>query len=184
MVTGIDVRDVYPFINPAALFRGQWQVKKGALSDEAYEALLEDEITPVFEALKAKCAAEGILRPAVVYGYFPCVRDGDDLVIFDPADFQAGSRARGVLREIERFTSRGRRRRAAVHQRLLPTGGRGHADVIGIPAWWGRGRARRGAAVRANDYTNHLPARAGRGDGRGVGGVLAQADAAGTGDRG
>ena len=27
--------------------------------------------------------AEKILRPAVVYGYFPCFADGDDLVILD-----------------------------------------------------------------------------------------------------
>ena len=35
--------------------------KKGALSDGAYEALLEDKITPIFEALKAKCRDEGKL---------------------------------------------------------------------------------------------------------------------------
>jgi 5-methyltetrahydrofolate--homocysteine methyltransferase len=28
--------------------------------------------------------AGGCLRPAVVYGYFPCQSDGDDLVIYDP----------------------------------------------------------------------------------------------------
>ena len=40
VVTGIELEEVYPFINPVALFRGQWGVKKGTLSDAEYEALL------------------------------------------------------------------------------------------------------------------------------------------------
>jgi 5-methyltetrahydrofolate--homocysteine methyltransferase len=160
VVTGIDVRDVYPFINPVALFRGQWQVKKGALSDEAYEALLEDEITPVFEALKAKCAAEGILRPAVVYGYFPCVSEGDDLVIFDPADFEGGSRvARGTPREIERFTfpRQAEKRRLCISDYFRGAGA-GEVDVIGMHCVTVGTRASEAAQAlfRANDYTNYL----------------------------
>ena len=43
-----------------ALFRGQWQVKKGALDDDRYEALVEDEVRPVFERLKKQCRDERI----------------------------------------------------------------------------------------------------------------------------
>jgi 5-methyltetrahydrofolate--homocysteine methyltransferase len=85
VVTDINPDDIYPFINPIALFRGQWQVKKGALSDADYEAVLEDKITPIFERLKAKCRDEKILPPHVVYGYFPCNSDADDLIIWNPA---------------------------------------------------------------------------------------------------
>jgi 5-methyltetrahydrofolate--homocysteine methyltransferase len=83
VVTEIDLDQIYPFINPIALFRGQWQVKKGATSDEEYDALLEDKIEPIFERLKQQCKAEKILRPSVVYGYFPCNSDGDDLIVWD-----------------------------------------------------------------------------------------------------
>lgn len=94
VVTDIDVEDVYPFINTVALFRGQWQYKKGAVEDAAYEEGLRREILPVFERLKQQCARERILRPAVVYGYYPVASDGDDLIVFDPKDQE---------REIERF---------------------------------------------------------------------------------
>lgn len=107
VVTGIDLDHVYPFINPVALFRGQWQVKKGALSDEAYDTLIEDEITPVFERLKKECKEKQILQPSVVYGYFPCNSDGDDLVVYDPSEMELGTRhsALGTRRkELERFT--------------------------------------------------------------------------------
>ncbi|MEZ6234235.1 MAG: homocysteine S-methyltransferase family protein [Phycisphaerales bacterium] len=94
VVTDIDLDSVYPFINTVALFRGQWQFKKGGLDDDAYNAKLEAEILPVFERLKARCRDERLLRPAVVYGYFPVWSDADDLVVFDPTDHE---------REIERF---------------------------------------------------------------------------------
>ncbi|MBX3406828.1 MAG: methionine synthase [Phycisphaeraceae bacterium] len=95
VVTDIPLDQVFPFINTTALFRGQWQMKKGAMSDAEYEALVEDKVMPVFERLKDQCRDEAILKPAVVYGYFPCNSEGDDLIVWDPA-------APGT-RELERF---------------------------------------------------------------------------------
>jgi 5-methyltetrahydrofolate--homocysteine methyltransferase len=36
---------------------------------------------PTFERLKKFCADEGILKPEVAYGYFPCRSDGNDLIV-------------------------------------------------------------------------------------------------------
>jgi 5-methyltetrahydrofolate--homocysteine methyltransferase len=82
IVESIDLDDLYPFINPIALFRGQWQVKKGSMSDAQYDAFLEDNILPVFEKWKALCKHDHILQPKVVYGYFPCNSEGEDLIIW------------------------------------------------------------------------------------------------------
>src|SRR5690606_28612170 len=87
--------DVYPFVNTVALFRGQWQFKKQKMSDAEYQRLLEDKVQPLFETYKARLRDEGILRPQVVYGYFPCQSDGDALLICDPDNPDKG---------IERFT--------------------------------------------------------------------------------
>ncbi len=95
LVEHVELDTVYPYINTVALFRGQWQFKRGAASDEEYEALVADEVTPIFERLKATCKDEQLLTPKVVYGYWPCQSDGDDLLIFDPEDHD---------KEIERFT--------------------------------------------------------------------------------
>ncbi len=83
VIKDIPLDDVYPFINPIALFRGQWQIKKGALSDPEYDALLEDTIVPVFNKLKEQCKRDRTLQPAAVYGYFPCNSEGDDLIIYE-----------------------------------------------------------------------------------------------------
>ncbi|MDP1660566.1 MAG: methionine synthase [Phycisphaerales bacterium] len=92
---GIDLEQVYPFINKVALYRGQWQFKQGAMSDDDFEAQLEDTVGPIFTRLKERCAAETILAPAVVYGYFPCNSEGNDLIVYDADDH---------AREIERFS--------------------------------------------------------------------------------
>lgn len=93
VVEGIKIEEVYPYINEVALFRGQWQFKKGKKTPERYEAQLTDEIRPLFERLK-KAYAE-TLTPKVVYGYYPVQSDGEDLVVFDANDHD---------KEIERFT--------------------------------------------------------------------------------
>jgi 5-methyltetrahydrofolate--homocysteine methyltransferase len=80
---GLDLDDLYPFINPVALFRGQWGFKKGALSDAEYDAMIEDKVLPIFNRLKALCKDQQILQPKVVYGYFPCNSDGNDLIVWD-----------------------------------------------------------------------------------------------------
>lgn len=95
VVQDIDLDDVYAHINKIALFRGQWQFRKGAQSDEDYERQIEETAGAIFQRVCARGRDEGILRPAVVYGYFPCASEGDHLVIFDPDDQD---------REIERFT--------------------------------------------------------------------------------
>lgn len=82
VVDGISPEEVFTYVNEVALIRGQWQVRKGRLSDEAYAAMVKEKIRPEFEALKARVAGEGLLVPRVVYGYYPCQSEGDDLIIY------------------------------------------------------------------------------------------------------
>jgi 5-methyltetrahydrofolate--homocysteine methyltransferase len=83
VVDPVPLDRVFPFVNDVALIRGQWQVRKGKMTDDQYRAMLEQKVTPDYEALKARIVREGLLRPAVVYGYFPCQSDGDDLIVYD-----------------------------------------------------------------------------------------------------
>jgi 5-methyltetrahydrofolate--homocysteine methyltransferase len=78
----VPLDNVYEYLNEVALIRGQWQVRKGKMGDEEYRVLLEQKVYPEFAALKARARAEQLLQPRVVYGYFPCQSDGDDLVVY------------------------------------------------------------------------------------------------------
>jgi 5-methyltetrahydrofolate--homocysteine methyltransferase len=78
----IALADVWRHLDLAELFKLQWGVKaKGA----EYERLIREEFGPKLEELKAEAQANGWLAPKVVYGYFPCHAEGNDLVVLDPA---------------------------------------------------------------------------------------------------
>ncbi len=70
------------FVNETALFKGQWQFKQGRRPAEEYRALVEEKVRPVYEELKARSEREGLLVPQVVYGYFPCQSEGNDLIVY------------------------------------------------------------------------------------------------------
>ncbi|HRH44909.1 MAG TPA: methionine synthase [Pyrinomonadaceae bacterium] len=76
-----DLNKVFDFINETALFKGQWQYKQGKSSKEDYAKLLETEVYPKFKAIKAQAIREKLLEAKLVYGYFPCRSEGNDLII-------------------------------------------------------------------------------------------------------
>lgn len=86
---------IYGYINKVALYRGQWGFKKGAQTEEQFNEQIANEADPVFQRLTKQCKEENILQPKVVYGYYPCQSDGNDLIVFDAEDHD---------KEIERFT--------------------------------------------------------------------------------
>jgi 5-methyltetrahydrofolate--homocysteine methyltransferase len=72
---------LYKFINPIALFRGQWQFRRPEGSSNAeFNQWLADEVEPIFQTMQRELAT--VLQPKVKWGYFPCASDGNDLIIF------------------------------------------------------------------------------------------------------
>jgi len=82
VIKGIPLRDYASFLDERATFMGQWGLKPSRAEDGAsYEELVETEGRPRLRAWMDRIQTEGLLEAAVVYGYFPAVSDGDDLVI-------------------------------------------------------------------------------------------------------
>lgn len=86
VVTGIDLSEVYPYINKNMLFRGHWQFRRGKRTPEEYAQFTQNEVVPIFESWKERGIKEHILRADVVYGYFPANSEGNDLIIYRPDD--------------------------------------------------------------------------------------------------
>jgi 5-methyltetrahydrofolate--homocysteine methyltransferase len=78
-----DLTKVFAFINETALFKGQWQYKQGKRTPEEYQRILQDEVYPRYERLKAEAIRDKLLEAKLVYGYFPCQSSGNDLVIYE-----------------------------------------------------------------------------------------------------
>ncbi len=83
VVSEVPLREVFAFVNETALFRTQWQFHRGKGPREGFDDLIRNHVRPIYERWKARCEAERLLAPQVVYGYFPCQSEGDDLIVYD-----------------------------------------------------------------------------------------------------
>ncbi|MFX8992126.1 hypothetical protein ABTN16_19745, partial [Acinetobacter baumannii] len=62
--TKFDLFEVYKYINPIALFRGQWQFRRPeGMSNPEFASWLESEVQPIFEKQKRDLAS--IIKPKV-----------------------------------------------------------------------------------------------------------------------
>ena len=77
-----DLTKVFDFINETALFKGQWQFKQGRKTPEEYQKILDETVYLKFAEIRAKAIRDKLLEAKLVYGYFPCNSDGNDLIIW------------------------------------------------------------------------------------------------------
>ncbi|MBP9665305.1 MAG: methionine synthase [Pyrinomonadaceae bacterium] len=77
-----DLTKVFAFVNETALFKGQWQFKQGKKTADEYKQILEETVYPKFAEIKAEVIRDKLLEAKLVYGYFPCNSDGNDLIIY------------------------------------------------------------------------------------------------------
>ena len=82
VVTEIPLPEVFSYVNEVALFRTQWQFHRGKGDTKHFDELIEHHVRPIYERWKARCQGEQILQPRVVYGYFPCQSEGNDLIVY------------------------------------------------------------------------------------------------------
>jgi 5-methyltetrahydrofolate--homocysteine methyltransferase len=78
VVKGIQLSDYAGMLDERALFVGQWGLKGNR---GEYENMVETEGRPRLRSLLNEVQSSGWLNAAVVYGYFPCYSEGNDLVI-------------------------------------------------------------------------------------------------------
>lgn len=78
--TKFDIFELYKYVNPVALFRGQWQFRRPeGMGNAEFTAWLDANAGPVFERMKRELGS--VLKPKVKWGYFPCISEGNDLII-------------------------------------------------------------------------------------------------------
>jgi 5-methyltetrahydrofolate--homocysteine methyltransferase len=84
VVKGIQLADYAALLDERATFMGQWGLRGargGASRGPSYEELVETEGRPRLRYWLDRLQTEGVLEAAVVYGYFPAVSKGDDLLV-------------------------------------------------------------------------------------------------------
>ena len=81
VIKGVSLAEYVPYLDERALFLGQWGLKPTRGDGPSYDELVETEGRPRLRAWLDRIQTEGMIEPAVVYGYFPCYSEGDDLVV-------------------------------------------------------------------------------------------------------
>jgi 5-methyltetrahydrofolate--homocysteine methyltransferase len=82
IVKGVQLADYASYLDERATFVGQWGLRptRGG-AGPGYDELVETEGRPRLRMWLERVQTEGLLEAAVVYGYFPVVSVGDDLVV-------------------------------------------------------------------------------------------------------
>jgi len=96
LVKGVALADYSAFLDERALFLGQWGLRPGrGVDGVSYDELVETDGRPRLRMWLDRIKTENMLEAAVAYGYFPCVSEGDDLVVIsDPTEPGSAERAR------------------------------------------------------------------------------------------
>ncbi|WP_405809371.1 methionine synthase [Streptomyces sp. NBC_00210] len=84
VIKGIQLKEYASWLDEGALFKGQWGLKQTRAGDgPTYEELVDREGRPRLRGWLDQLHTQGLLEAAVVYGYFPCVSKGDDLILLN-----------------------------------------------------------------------------------------------------
>jgi 5-methyltetrahydrofolate--homocysteine methyltransferase len=94
VVKGIALADIADWLDLKATFAGQWGLR-GVRGGPTYDELVATEGVPRLRRWLDRLRTEGLVEPAVAYGYWPCYSEDETLIVGDPGD---------PGREVTRFT--------------------------------------------------------------------------------
>jgi 5-methyltetrahydrofolate--homocysteine methyltransferase len=121
VATGIPLAEYAGYLDERATFMGQWGLKPSrAVGGTTYEELVEQHGRPRLRMWLERDRTEGLLEAAVVYGYFRCFSEGNDLIVLDDD---------GQERERFTFPRQRRDRRLCLADFFAPRGS-GRTDVV------------------------------------------------------
>lgn len=121
VIKGVPLAEYAAYLDERATFMGQWGLKPSRKPDgPSYEDLVETEGRPRLRMWLERAQTEGLLQAAVVYGYFPCVSEGNDLIVLSET---------GEERERFTFPRQQRDSRLCLADFFRPAGS-GETDVV------------------------------------------------------
>jgi 5-methyltetrahydrofolate--homocysteine methyltransferase len=120
----VPLDEVYPHLDTHVLFKLHWG-GRGVKGDE-WTALLRDNFQPRLERMWRE---QTYLHPRAALGYFPCNSDGNELIVWDPEEFDPAN-----PRELERlvFPRQPKHDRICLADFYRPVGS--EPDVVAIQA--------------------------------------------------
>ena len=121
----VPMEEVYPHLDTHVLFKLHWGGR--GVKGEAWTQLLRDDFQPRLERMWRD---QDYLQPRALLGYFPCNSEGNELIVWDPEDFDPDN-----PRELQRlvFPRQPRHDRICLADFYRPLSS-GQADVVALQA--------------------------------------------------
>jgi 5-methyltetrahydrofolate--homocysteine methyltransferase len=82
----LDLNMVFDWVNQKTVVKMHWGYKKGKMDKAEYEKLLEEKVYPAYERLKREFIENDLFDPTIIYGYYPCRSNDQELVLFDESE--------------------------------------------------------------------------------------------------
>ncbi len=83
--TDLNIDSILPYLDKKALFSGQWQMRRTKDQTQSeFQDLIKNKCEPILTYWIDRILTENLLKPSAVYGYFPCGRSGNKVLIFHP----------------------------------------------------------------------------------------------------
>jgi 5-methyltetrahydrofolate--homocysteine methyltransferase len=150
VVRGIHLAEVAALLDERATFLGQWGLRgeRGG-AGRGFAELAETVGRPRLRYWLDRLATDQVIEPAVVYGYFPCHADGNDLVVLDDT---GGERTRF------RFPRQRRERRLCIADYFQPAATGPDVVAVQLVTIGDRISGYTGDLFAANAYRDYLEA--------------------------
>jgi 5-methyltetrahydrofolate--homocysteine methyltransferase len=81
--TDLDLDMIFNWVNQRTVIKFHWGYKSKGMTKEAYQELLDKTVYPAYERLKREFIEKDLFEPTIIYGYYPCRSDDQELLIFD-----------------------------------------------------------------------------------------------------
>ncbi|MCH9741340.1 MAG: cobalamin-dependent protein, partial [Epsilonproteobacteria bacterium] len=82
----LDLNMVFDWVNQRSVIKMHWGYKSKGMSKEEYQKLLDETVYPAYERLKREFIEKDLFDPTIIYGYYPCRSDDQELYLFDESE--------------------------------------------------------------------------------------------------
>lgn len=79
----LDLEMLFEWVNQKTVIKMHWGYKSKGMSAEAYQKLLDETVYPAYERIKREFIEKDLFEPTIIYGYYPCRSNDQELYIFD-----------------------------------------------------------------------------------------------------
>lgn len=79
----LDLDMIFSWVNQKTVIKFHWGYKSKGMTKEEYQKLLDKTVYPAYERLKREFIEKELFEPIIIYGYYPCRSEDQELYLFD-----------------------------------------------------------------------------------------------------